>query len=146
MEDRRLSSDTMSRGECNGAGRLRSPGVKMKTDTSDMTTEILKALLSATDEQKGTALRLLRGEQEQEASKPDKPEPYLTLKGVAKMLNISPCSLWRWGVPGHSLGGRRKFRASEVQAYLESDEFRQRAEELKRQRRETVVERSEKGF
>jgi len=48
---------------------------------------------------------------------------------------VSTCSLWRWRVPGHALGGRRRFRVSEVTAYLDSTEFRAVAEELKSKRR-----------
>ena len=39
-------------------------------------------------------------------------------------------------VPGHQLGGRRRFKMSEVTAYLESDEMQKRVEELKEMRRE----------
>ena len=46
---------------------------------------------------------------------------------------------WRWGVPGHELGGRRRFRLSEVVAYLESDAFKRRAVELKEERREAEL-------
>ena len=66
----------------------------------------------------------------------NEPEPYMTLKEVSRKLNISRCTLWRWGVPGYDLGGRRRFKISEVDAYLHSDEFRQKAEELKRERRQ----------
>ncbi len=106
----------------------------------DTTRHILMPLLQS-DETIGpaqiqTVIGILEGEEIQSAHAAD-PEPYLTLKGVAKRLNISSCSLWRWNVPGHDLGGRRKFRLSEVEAYLHSDEMRRRAEELKQKRRQT---------
>lgn len=100
----------------------------------DLTNELLQALLTATDDQKRTALRAFRGDDATE-SEPDKPEPYLTLREVGRRLNVSACSLWRWGVPGHELGGRRRFRMCEVEEYLQSNEFRKRAEELKQERR-----------
>ena len=96
-----------------------------------LTNALLQALLTATDEQKAAALQLLQGKAHHE---PDAPEPYLTLREVGRRLGISPCSLWRWRVPGHELGGRRRFRLSEVETYLQSDEFRRRAAELKRER------------
>lgn len=101
----------------------------------DLTNELLQALLTATGTQKCAALRVLRGDvpAETEAAMP---EPYLSLREVGRRLGVSPCSLWRWGVPGHALGGRRRFRMSEVQAYLESNEFRKRAEALKQERAE----------
>ncbi len=98
--------------------------------------ELLQAALAAPEARRAEALRVLRGEAEQTAPVDRGPEPYLTLREVGKRLCISPCSLWRWGVPGHEMGGRRRFRMSEVTAYLESAEFRRRADELKAERRE----------
>ena len=106
-----------------------------ETTGQELTNELLQALLTATDEEKRAALRALRGETTDNAEA-DEPEPYLTLREVGRQLMISPCSLWRWGVPGHELGGRRRFRMSEVQAYLESKEFKKRAEALKQERAE----------
>lgn len=102
--------------------------------TDVMTNELLEALLSATDEQKSEALLVLRGEAEDKTTEPQY-EPYFTLREVARRLNVSACSLWRWQVPGHKFGGRRKFKMSEVVAYLESSQMQSRAEELKRERR-----------
>lgn len=112
---------------------------------TDITNELLKALLAATDEQKRMALRVLRGEtppEPREPKKPDVTEPFLTLKAVAKTLNVSACSLWRWGVPGHALGGRPRWRMSEVLAYLDSDAFKRKAAEL---REEDKARRSATG-
>ena len=103
------------------------------THEDGITNELLKTLLTATDGQRRTALQVLRGEQPK--AEPAF-EPYLTLREVGRRLGISPCSLWRWEVPGHQLGGRRRFKFSEVVSYLESNAFNRRAEELKRQRRE----------
>ena len=101
--------------------------------SQDLTNELLQALLGAADEQKHAALMVLRG---QTHAQPDiaVPEPFLTLLEVARQLGVSTCSLWRWGVPGHQLGGRRRFRMSEVLAYLESEVFKKKAEELRRKR------------
>ena len=103
--------------------------------SNDITNDLLKALVTATDEQRLEALRILRGKERQENPAIPECEPFLTLKDIGKRLGVSPCSLWRWGVPGHQLGGRRRFRLSEVIAYLDSPAFRQKAEELKRERR-----------
>lgn len=98
-----------------------------------MTETLILAILSATDARKAAALRVLRGEAEIGTSKAEskEPEPFITLKECAKRLGVSACSLWRWGVPGHELGGRRKFRMEEVDAYLQSEKFRVRANELR---------------
>lgn len=66
---------------------------------------------------------------------PPPPESYVTLKKCAQQLGISTTSLWRYNIPGHELGGRRKFRLSEVEAYLASDALRQRAAKLRRGRK-----------
>ena len=100
----------------------------------ELVNELLQAMIAAGDEEKRAALRVLRGDEQ-----PRPPvEPYLTLREVARQLNVSPCSLWRWAVPGHDLGGRRRFRMSEVQAYLDSAAFRKRTEQLRRERSEGV--------
>jgi hypothetical protein len=115
---------------------------KQTTTGADLTNELLQALLMASVDQKQMAICALRGEncenQETVAT-----EPYLTLREIGRRLNISPCSLWRWQVPGHELGGRRRFRMSEVLAYLESSAFRELADELKRQRRSKAADSRE---
>jgi predicted DNA-binding transcriptional regulator AlpA len=111
----------------------------MKGNQSEdgLTNSLLQALLTAPEERKLAALRVLRGESSKEARQGFDAEPYLTLREVGRRLGISACSLWRWGVPGHEMGGRRRFRMSEVEAYLASAAFRRRAEELKDERRQT---------
>ena len=110
----------------------------------DLTLELLQALLAASDVKRQAALRLLRGETD-EGAESGQAEPYLTLREIGRQLNISPCSLWRWDVPGHELGGRRRFRMSEVEAYLESDVFRRRVDELRRERGASAGEDKRQG-
>jgi hypothetical protein len=113
----------------------------MQGTGTDLTGDLLTAVVAAPVERKEAALLLLRGEAEitmvSATTEPVAigPEPYLTLKACAVRLGVSSCSLWRWGVPGHELGGRRRFRVTEVAAYLESAAFRERVEELKAGRR-----------
>ena len=106
---------------------------------SDSTSDFLTALLAAPEDRRAEALRVLRGVADQDAETDRGPEPYLTLREVGRRLGVSPCSLWRWQVPGHELGGRRRFRLSEVAAYLESAELKRRAAELKEVRRDGEV-------
>jgi hypothetical protein len=103
---------------------------------SDSTSDFLTALLAAPEDRRAEALRVLRGVADQDVPADRGPEPYLTLRGVGRRLGVSPCSLWRWQVPGHELGGRRRFRLSEVAEYLESAEFKRRADDLKEVRRD----------
>ena len=100
-----------------------------------LTEEVMQVVLAAPDERKREALKVLRGELPA-AGKPADTEPYLTMREVSRRLGISVCSLWRYEVPGHELGGRRRFRMSEVEAYLASEAFKGRAEDLKEERRE----------
>ncbi len=102
-----------------------------------LTEELITAAVTATDEKKAAALRILRGEGRLADDEPQRPlagqaEPYLTLRECGRRLGLSACSLWRWGVPGHELGGRRKFRMTEVEAYLQSKEFRRKAAGLRK--------------
>ncbi|MCZ7636736.1 MAG: helix-turn-helix domain-containing protein [Verrucomicrobia bacterium] len=101
--------------------------------------DIVQAALLAPPDRKKEALRVLRGEIPAADAAPSLPplEPYLTLKEVAKRLGLDPSTLWRWQVPGHDLGGRRRFRLHEVVAYLESDLFKSRVSALRATRRTT---------
>jgi hypothetical protein len=99
-----------------------------------LTEELITAAVTATDEKKAAALRVLRGESEAAGLRPEigVPEVFVTLKECGRRLGLSACSLWRWGVPGHELGGRRKFRMTEVEAYLQSKEFKRKAAGLRK--------------
>ena len=101
-----------------------------------LTEELITAAVTATDEKKAAALRILRGEgrlaDESQRPMAGQAEPFLTLREVGRRLGLSACSLWRWGVPGHELGGRRKFRMTEVEAYLQSKEFKRKAAGLRK--------------
>jgi predicted DNA-binding transcriptional regulator AlpA len=100
------------------------------------TESLILAVLSATEERKEVALKVLRGDiaTEQNTVRGKDTETYVTLREVGRRLGVSACSLWRWGVPGHELGGRRRFRMSEIEAYLKSEAFRKRAADLKEYR------------
>ena len=112
---------------------------------SDLTGDLLAAVVAATPERKEAALRVLRGDPVpavDEATRrlvAGEAEPFQTLREIGRRLTVSPCSLWRWGVPGHELGGRRRFRMSEVETYLASNEFKKRANDLKEDRRDRTV-------
>jgi hypothetical protein len=97
--------------------------------------DLVRAAMAAPAERIAEALRVLRGESADVGAPPPPPEPYLKLKEVAVRLKFSPGALWLWQVPGHDLGGRRRFKLSEVAAYLESDRFKSRAAALRAERR-----------
>lgn len=99
---------------------------------SDITSELLAALLAATPDQKAGALKLLRGEL---TERQPSPEPYLTLRDLAAQIHFHPSTLWRWGIPKHELAGRPRFLASEVIAYLSSEPFKRRADDIRLKRR-----------
>jgi hypothetical protein len=104
--------------------------------TSDITAELLAAMVAATPAQKADALRVLKGGDTSEDAeamrrRAGETERFLTLKECAKRLGLHDSTLWKWQVPRHMLGGRPKFRMSEIEGYLKSDAFQQRAAELR---------------
>lgn len=62
-------------------------------------------------------------------------EPLLTQRETARRLGVSVPTFWRWRVPGQALGGRRRYRMSEVTDYLESEAFERRNAALRAERR-----------
>ena len=106
----------------------------MQKQNEDRMRELVAAVLAMPTERQRATLELLRGEPAQPAQV-SLPERFETLKEVGRQLGYHPCTLWRFGVPGHTLGGRRRFRVSEVQKYLESPEFKERVAELRAERR-----------
>ena len=91
--------------------------------------ELLQALATASPDRKARALRILRGEET--APPPPRPEPYLTLRALSRELGVHECTLWRWKIPGHALGGKPRYRRSEVEAYFETAAFRARVAEVR---------------
>jgi predicted DNA-binding transcriptional regulator AlpA len=105
----------------------------MKASTLNILRPLIQSDETITSEQASRVLDILTGK---EKPRQQEPERYMTLRSVGKTLGISACSLWRWGVPGHDLGGRRRFRISEVEAYIESKAMKTKAAELKQERKE----------
>lgn len=79
--------------------------------------DIVAAAMAAPPDRREEALRLLRGEL-------PRSEPYVTLRGLARATGFGVTTLRRWQVPGHVIGGARRYRVSEVQEYLRSSEFK----------------------
>ena len=102
-------------------------------NTNSLTNEILQALVTADDDRKAAALRILRGEHV--STPPSAPEPLLTLAALGRILNLHPATIWRWKVPAHRFGSRPRYRLSEVQTYLDSPDLQRRIEECRAARR-----------
>ena len=104
---------------------------------SDLTGELLAAVVAATPERKEAALKVLRGE-----GIPPPPhevhetERFVSLKECGRLLGVHPTTLWRWRIPGHELGGRTRYRMSDIEVYLKSKEFKRRAAVLMDERDE----------
>jgi transposase-like protein len=90
--------------------------------------DLIQAAMSAPPERREAALRLLQGNV-------PKPEPYLSLSELARRLGLCRATLRRWCVPGHDLGGRRRYRLTEVEAYFKTEDFQRRQAALRAERR-----------
>ena len=93
--------------------------------------DILSAAMAAPPDRREEALRVLRGQLARSG-------PYLTLRGLARATGFGVSSLRRWQVPGHIVGGARRYRVSEVEEYFRSTEFRRRVSALRAERRNEV--------
>jgi hypothetical protein len=91
--------------------------------------DIVQAAMAAPAERRDEALRLLQGHL-------PKAEPTVTLRGLSKSTGFGPSTLRRWQVPSVDIGGRRRYRISEVMAYFESEAFQRRLAALRAERRE----------
>ena len=90
--------------------------------------DIITAAMSASPERRETALRILHGQL-------PRPEPYLTLRGLSRGIGFGVTTLRRWNVPGHQIGGAKRYRLGEVQEYLASEGFKRRLAALRAERR-----------
>lgn len=99
--------------------------------------ELLAAAMGAPPSLRRQAIGVLRGNtnavEPGGVRKP--PEPYLSLRAISRMTGISTTTLWRYEIPGHDLGGRPRYKLSEVESYLQSEEFKRRAAALRAERR-----------
>jgi len=92
---------------------------------------LVAAAIQAAPERVEQAIRVLQGEA---PNKAPPVEPLLTATQVSQQLNISRMSLHRWNLPSIPMAGKKRFRMSTVLRYLESEEFKARAEYLRRTR------------
>lgn len=116
---------------------LRSQRAGLSASAGPSMEEFLQAVLQATPERKAAAFQILRGEvaSVSEVRTLPPPEPYLSLRGLADTLGVSVCTLWRWKVPWHNLGGRKKYKRSEIETYLKSEAFARRSACLRAERK-----------
>jgi len=123
-----VSSDpsaTFGPGRPSGGNRCPDP------DSAYSLEALLQAALSAPPERQAAALRLLRGEL-------PKSEPSVTLRRLAQLVGFGVTTLRRWNVPWHDYGGARRYKVSEVEAYLKSEAFARRCASLRAERRAQV--------
>ena len=91
--------------------------------------DLVQAAMLAPPERREAALRLLQGNL-------PKPEPFLTLINLGRRLGFSTRTLSRWQIPSHDLGTSKRYRLSEVEAYLKSEDFLRRQAALRAERRD----------
>lgn len=100
--------------------------------------ELFHAAMSATSELQESALRILRGEL-------PKSETLLTLRGLSRLTGFGVTSPRRWKVPGHQMGGARRYRLGDVEQYLASEGFRRRQAALRAERKQATNAKSQPG-
>lgn len=103
--------------------------------------DLMQAALAAPPERRENALSVLRGQARTVDPNDAAPvnEPYLTMRGIARRLGFSAATLTRWRIPGHSLGGRRRFKVSEVEAYFTTEAYQRRVAALRAERRQAMA-------
>lgn len=106
---------------------------------SSLVEELMQTVLAASPDRKEAALRVLRGQAHAVEPGAQAPvyEPLLTQRETARRLGVSVSTLWRWRIPGHDLGGRLRYRLTEVEAYFRNEDFRRRAAALRAERRQS---------
>lgn len=99
--------------------------------------ELLAAAMGAPPSLRKQAIGVLRGNENalEPGNAPKPPEPYMSLRAISRLTGISTTTLWRYEIPGHDLGGRPRYKLSEVESYLQSEEFKRRAAALRAERR-----------
>lgn len=99
--------------------------------------ELIQAAITAPSDRMARALAVLLGETPSSTSPPTlhPPEKYLTRRALARQLGLGTVTLWRWKVPGRSLGGRQMYKLSEVEEYLRSEGFQRRMAALRAERK-----------
>ena len=99
--------------------------------------EFLQIMLAASEARKEAALRVLRGHAIaiDPAAEPRPYEPLLTRQEAARRLGVSAQTLRRWRVPAHATETRHRYRISDIEAYLHTEEFRRRQAALRAERR-----------
>jgi len=92
--------------------------------------DIMAAAMSAPPDRREAALRVLRGEL-------PRSEPYVTLRGLSRRLGFGVTTLRRWRVPGHVVGGAKRYRVGEVEAYFLTESFQRRKAAVRAERRKS---------
>ncbi len=105
------------------------------------TEELFRLAVAVPEDKVADALSVLRGQAVAVDVNAASNEPYLSLKELAKHFCMHSCTLWRWRIPGHDIGGHRRYRISEVAAYLRSKEFKRLTAALRAERRNPMSAR-----
>ncbi len=102
-------------------GTTHEPPVPRRVPHTANKAEIIRPLLEQLgfdDEHIHQALAALSGT----PSAPSQPEPLLTQKELCAALKVSHTTLWRMGLPTYNVGGRKRYRLSEVLRHLNDRE------------------------
>ncbi len=90
--------------------------------------DLMQAAMTAPPDRREGALRILRGQL-------PKAEPYVTLRELSRRLGFGVTTLRRWRVPSHVMGGAKRYRVAEVEAYFATEDFARRQAAVRAERR-----------
>ncbi len=98
--------------------------------------QLIAAVLAAPVENHEAIAKAARGVMPARRPEPAAPERLETLRGVSKATGISTTSLWRARIPeAIVIGTRKRYRISQVMAHFETQEFKDRMQELSDERK-----------
>lgn len=102
-------------------GTTHEPPAPRRVPSAAKTADIIRPLLEQLgfdDAHIHQALTALSGT----PSAPPQQEPLLTQKELCASLKVSHTTLWRMGLPTYNVGGRKRYRLSEVLRHLNDRE------------------------
>jgi len=94
----------------------------------------VQAWPGASEQRRKLAVDMLKGVTGEDVHTAVRTEPYRSAKFMQRKYDASGTSFWRWSVPHIRIGNRVRYLESEVDAYMRSEAFQMRLQELREER------------